>query len=86
VRASKGAKTDMAIQDEYKLPLDAIVIVAEYLAGEKCQATLASLNVASKAVREYTSSILYETLILIMDEERREPVVVVPCENWKYTR
>lgn len=76
----------LASQEQYRLPLDTLAIVAECLAGDKWQGTLASLNVTSRAVQEYTSPILYETLILIMDEEYEDYGDVVLSDAWKYTR
>lgn len=52
----------------------------------KNQKTLASLNITSRAVQEYTKAILYDTVILISDEECQDFLAPVLSDGWKYTR
>lgn len=49
------------------LPLDIYGAIAEFLAGAFAFGTLASLNVANHLIRDETTPVLYETLI--MDRE-----------------
>lgn len=44
-------------------PLEAIVTVSEFLAGDNAFRTLASLSLASKSVREATLPVLYHAVI-----------------------
>jgi hypothetical protein len=44
------------------LPLDVIVTVAEFLAGDHAFETLAALNQASRTVKQATLAVLFETL------------------------
>jgi hypothetical protein len=53
------------------LPLELIVTVAEFLAGDHAFATLATLHSTNHQLKEETSSILYETLFL--DNKNRMP-------------
>lgn len=46
------------------LPVELLVIVGQFLAGDRKLGTLASLNSASKPIQEETKAILYETLFL----------------------
>jgi hypothetical protein len=46
------------------LPLDIYGVIAEFLAGAFAFGTLASLNVANHLIRDETTSVLYETLLL----------------------
>lgn len=50
------------------LPVELIVRIGEFLAGDLCFGVLASLNVACRAVHEETQSVLYETIILRYSE------------------
>lgn len=53
------------------LPLELIVTVAEFLAGDHAFASLAALYSTNHQLREETASILYETLFL--DNKDRMP-------------
>jgi hypothetical protein len=46
------------------LPLEVIIIVAQFLAADHAFATLVALHSASHAMKEETPAILYETLFL----------------------
>lgn len=46
------------------LPLDVYGVIAEFLAGAFAFGTLASLNVANHLIRDETTPVLYETLLL----------------------
>jgi hypothetical protein len=56
------------------LPLELIVTVAEFLAGDHAFSTLAALHATSHQLKEETSSILHETLFL--DNKERMPAYV----------
>jgi hypothetical protein len=46
------------------MPPEILGVVSEFLAGQHSFGSLASLNVASRAIHEETLSVLYETLLL----------------------
>jgi hypothetical protein len=47
------------------LPLEVIVLVGQFLAGQNSLATLASLTVTCKLLEQETTPVLYETVILL---------------------
>jgi hypothetical protein len=47
-----------------QLPVELIGVIAEHLIGGHAFGTVASLNLASKAIRRETLPVLYETLLL----------------------
>jgi hypothetical protein len=53
------------------LPLEVILIVAQFLAGDHAFATLGALHSCSHALKEETSSVLYETIFL--DNPKKVP-------------
>lgn len=46
------------------LPVDVLIVVSEFLAGDHAFGTIAAMNQASHATREGTTPVLYETLFL----------------------
>jgi hypothetical protein len=46
------------------LPVDIYGVIAEFLAGAFAFGTLANLNVADHGIRDVTTPVLYETLLL----------------------
>jgi hypothetical protein len=46
------------------LPLDVVVTVGEFLAGDHAFGTLAALHQVSRAIKHGTLAVLYETLFL----------------------
>jgi hypothetical protein len=49
------------------LPLDIHGVIAEFLAGAFAFGTLANLNVANQGIRDVTTPVLYETLLMDRD-------------------
>jgi hypothetical protein len=47
------------------LPMELIIIIAEFLAGSHALKSLASLNVANQEIHEELLPILYETLVWV---------------------
>lgn len=48
-----------------RLPVEVIVLVGQFLAGQNSLATLASLTIACKLLQQEAAPVLYETVILL---------------------
>jgi hypothetical protein len=46
-----------------KLPVEILVVIAEFSLGDDCHGTLANLNIACKVVQAETASALYGSLV-----------------------
>jgi hypothetical protein len=70
-------------------PAELLVIVSEFLAGDLCFGTIASLNAASWAVHEETLPVLYETTIWDYKKHFRSnlsPGHQSPEASWKHIK
>lgn len=52
------------IQRSPRLPVEIFVLIAEFLRGDDCLATVANLNVTSRVVHRETASALYDTVYI----------------------
>jgi hypothetical protein len=64
------------------LPLDVLVTVAEFLAGDHAFGTLAALNRVSHGLRSGTMPVLYETFFL----DKRPGLVQALPEGLRHTK
>ncbi|KAJ9116304.1 hypothetical protein QFC22_004744 [Naganishia vaughanmartiniae] len=69
-----------------RLPIDMIVIVAEFIAGSRDLMTLASLNVASRDIHEGSLPVLYETLVFADEKAFERSVSFTNAKGWKYVK
>lgn len=57
-------RTTLSFCQNIDIPLDVFGVMSEFLAGDNAVGTLASLNLANRAIREETLPVLYETVLL----------------------
>jgi hypothetical protein len=65
--------------DPPSLPIEVLVMIAEFLAGDDFLGTLAHLNLASRMIHQETLPILYETAVWPYEESSKEEAV-----PWNY--
>jgi hypothetical protein len=71
------------------LPVELLVIVSEFLAGDHCLGTLANFNVASSTVHQETLPVLYETAVWRYEERRdaeKQWAHSRSDRGWKYVK
>jgi hypothetical protein len=71
------------------IPVEVLVIVAEYLAGDLCFGTIANLNATSWTVHEETLPVLYETTIWDYKKDFRSNLFLgceEPEASWKHIK
>jgi hypothetical protein len=57
-----------SVDSAMRVPVELVVIIAEFLLGDSCFASVASLNVTSKLVQAETAAALYATMILSLPQ------------------
>lgn len=82
--SSSTPKLNLPSQDSPKLPLELLVSIACFLAGDNLYGTLLALCMTSKCIREETRPVLYETVEMndpeVLYSEEEEP------HDYRYTK